>query len=65
MFAVTLGYSASEKIFLVREQRLLTERDTGVDNNQLNTDYLLACELQWHSESVAVMSHSQQHFRVI
>ena len=59
MFAVTSGYSASEKVLLVRERRLLAEREIDVDDNRLNIDYLLICELQWHSESTTVMSHSQ------
>jgi len=65
MFAVTSGYSASAKVLLVREQHLLAERETYADDNQLSTDCLLTCELQWHSESTAVMSRSQQHCGVI
>ena len=65
MFAVTSGYSALEKVLLVRERRLLAERETGTDDNHLNTDCLLICELQWHSESTAVMSRSQKHCGVI
>ena len=45
MFAVTLGYSASKKVLLVRERRLLAEWETDVDDNRLNTDCLLTCEL--------------------
>ena len=45
MFAVTSGHSVSEKVFLMRERRLLAERETGIDDNRLNTDYLLTCEL--------------------
>jgi len=65
MFAVTSGYSASEKVLLVREQRLLADRETDVDDNRLNTDCLLTCELQWHSVSTAVISRSQQYDGVI
>ena len=32
MFAVTSWYSASEKVFLVRERCLLAEQETNVDN---------------------------------
>ena len=28
----------------------MAERETGVDDNRLNTDCLLTFELQWHSE---------------
>ena len=45
MFIVTSGYSASEKVFLVWERRLLAEWETDVDDNRLNTDCLLTCEL--------------------
>ena len=65
MFVVPSGFSASEKVLLMREQHLLAERKTGVDDNRLNTDCLLICELQWHSENTAMMSHSQQHSGVI
>jgi len=65
MFAVTLGYSVSEKVLFLRERCLLAEQETGVVDNRLNTDCLLRCELQWHSDSTAVMSHSQQHCGVI
>ena len=58
MFTVTSGYSMSEKVLLLRERRLLADRESDIDVNRLNTDYLLTCELQWHSESIAVMSHS-------
>ena len=51
MFVVTSGYFTSEMVLLVREQRLLAERETGAADNRLNTDCLLACELQWHLES--------------
>ena len=61
MFAVTSGYSVSEKVRLVRERRLLAERKIDVDDKRLNTDYLLTCKLQRHSKRTAVMSHSQQH----
>ena len=47
MFVVTLGYSASEKVPLLWERRLLTDREVEV--NHLNTDCLLTCESQWHS----------------
>ena len=53
-----LRYSASEKVLLVQKRRLLAERETDVDDNWLNTDYLLTCELQWHSESTIMMSRS-------
>ena len=43
IFAVTLGYSISEKALFVREQHLLT--DWEVDVNRLNTDCFLTCEL--------------------
>jgi len=46
IFVVTSGYSASEKVLLVRERSLLIERETGINDNQLNTDCPLACELQ-------------------
>ena len=65
MFAVTSKYSASEKVLLVQERRLLAEREIDVDDNRLNTDCLLLCELQWHSDSTTVMSYSQQHSGVI
>ena len=65
MFAVTSGYSVSEKVLFLRERRLLAERETGAADNQLNTDCMLACKLQWHSEGTAVMSHPQQHWGVI
>ena len=65
MFTVTSEYSVLEKVLLVREQRLLAEREIDVDDNRLNNDCLLICELQWHSESIAVMSHSQQYCREI
>jgi len=55
----------SEKVLFLQEQCLLTEQETGAADNRLNTDCLLACELQWHSESIIVMSHSQQHCEVI
>jgi len=58
MFAVTSGYSVSEKVLLMREGRLLAEREIDEDDNRLNTDCLLICELQWHSESTAMMSCS-------
>jgi len=63
MFALTLGYSASEKVLLLWERRLLTDREVEV--NRLNTDCSLISELQGHSESIAVMSHSQQQNGVI
>ena len=44
MFAVTSGYSVSEKVLFVRELRLLADRE--VDVNRLNTDCLLTFELQ-------------------
>ena len=65
MFAVTSEYSVLEKVLLMRERRLLAEQETDVDNNHLNTDCLLMYELQWHSESTAVTSRSQQHGGVI
>ena len=39
MFAVTSGYSVSEKVPLLWERRLLTDREVEV--NRLNTDCLL------------------------
>jgi len=63
MFAVTLGYSMSEKAPFLWERRLLADREVEV--NSLNTDCLLICELQQHSESIAVMIHSQQQDGVI
>ena len=60
IFAVTLGYSISEKVLFVWERHLLAERETDVDGNRLNTNYL-----QWHSENTVVISHSQQHSGVI
>ena len=65
MFAVTSGYSVSEKVLLMREGRLLAEREIDEDDNRLNTDCLLICELQWHSENIVVISRSQQHGGVI
>ena len=65
MFAVTSKYSISEKVLLVRERRLLVDRETDADDNRLSTDCLLACELHWHSKSIAMMSRSQQHDGVI
>ena len=44
MFAVTLGYSVSEKVLFVQERRLLADREVNV--NRLDTDCLLTCELQ-------------------
>ena len=58
IFAVTSGYSVSEKVLFVQEQRLLIDWETNVDDNHLNTGCLLTCELQWHSKSIAVMSRS-------
>jgi len=58
MFAVTSGYSVSEKVLFLWERRLLADREVEV--NRLNTDCLLTCELQRYSESIAVMSRSQQ-----
>jgi len=63
MFAVISGYSASEKVLLLRERYLLADREVGVDC--LNIDRRLACELQRHSESIAVISRSQQQDGVI
>ena len=51
--------SVSEKVPLLWERRLLA--DWEVEVNRLNTDCLLTCELQRHSESIVVMSRSQQH----
>ena len=65
MFVVTSGYSVSAKFLLAWEQRLLVNLETDADDNCLSTDFLLACELQWHSESIAVMSRLQQHDGVI
>ena len=65
MFTVTSGCSTSEKVLLVPERRLLAKWETDVDDYRLNTDCLLTCELQWHSESTAVMSHAEQHGGVI
>ena len=63
MFAVTSGYSVSEKVPLLWDRRLLA--DWEVEVNRLNTDCLLTCELQPHSESITVMSRSQQQDRAI
>ena len=63
MFAVTLGYSMLEKAFFLWERHLLTDREVEV--NRLNTDCFLVCELQRHSENIAMMSRSQQQDRVI
>ena len=63
MLAVTSGYFVSEKVLLVRERCLLADREADV--NCLNTDCLLTCELQWHSEIIAMMIRSQQHDGVI
>ena len=43
MFAVTSGYSMSEKVPLLWERRLLADREVEV--NRLNTDWLLTCGL--------------------
>ena len=59
MFAVTSEYSVSEKVSLARERRLLVDRETDTDDNRLSTDCLLVYELQWNSESIALMSRSQ------
>jgi len=40
-------------------------RDREVGINHLNTDCLLVCKLQQNSESIAVMSRSQQQDGVI
>ena len=56
MFAITSGYSVSENVLLVRERRLLADQETDIDDNRLNTDCLLTCELQWHLESTAMIS---------
>ena len=53
----------SEKAFFLWEQHLLA--DWEVEVNRLNIDYLLVCELQRHSKSIVVMSHSQQQDGVI
>jgi len=53
----------SEKASVLWKRHLLADREVQV--NRLNTDCLLACELQRHLESIAVMSHSQQKDRVI
>ena len=63
MFTVTSGYSMSEKAFLLWERHLLADREVEV--NRLNTDCLLVCELQRHSESIVVMSRSQKRDGVI
>ena len=63
MFAVTSGYSVSENVLFLWERRLLADREVEV--NRLNTDCLLTGELQRHSESIIVMSHSQQQDGVI
>jgi len=65
ILAVTSGYFTSEKVLLVRERCHLAKRETGTIDSRLNTDCLLTCELQWHSKSTAVMSHSQQYCGVI
>ena len=54
MFAVTSGYSVSEKVLFMWERRLLADREFDV--NCLNTNCLLTSELQQHSESIAMMS---------
>ena len=64
-FAVTSGYSTSEKVLLMRERCLLADQENDVDDNRLNTDCSLTCVLQWHSESTAMMSRLQQHCGVI
>ena len=63
MFAVTSEYSMLEKASLLWERHLLVDQEVEV--NLLNTDCFLACELQQHSESMVVMSHSQQQDGVI
>ena len=65
IFVMTSGYSVTEKVLLVRERHLLANWETDIDDNCLNTNRFLTCELQWHSDSTAVMSHSQQYDRVI
>ena len=61
MFEVISGYSTSEKVLFMRERCLLVELEVGGTDSLLNTDGLLVRELQWHSESTIMMSHSQQH----
>ena len=63
MFTVTSGYSMSEKVLLLWERYILADWEVGVDC--LNIDCLLACELQRHSENIAVISRSQQQDGVI
>ena len=63
MFAVVSGYSVSEKVLLLWERYLLADREVRVDC--LDIDCRLTCELQRHSESIAVISRSQQHDGVI
>ena len=41
IFAVTSGYSVSEKVLLVREWRLLADRESNMDVNRLNVDCFL------------------------
>ena len=53
----------SERALLLWERHLLA--DQKVEVNRLNTDCLLACELQQHLENIAVMSRSQQQDGVI
>ena len=63
IFTVTSGYSTSEKALLLYKRHFLANWEVEV--NRLNTDRLLACELQRHSENIAVMSRSQQQDGVI
>ena len=63
MFAVTSGYSVSEEILLVWERRLLADQEVEV--NRLDVDCLLTCALQQQSESIVVISRSQQHNRAL
>ena len=58
IFAVTSGYSVSEKVLFLWERCFLADREVEV--NRLNTDCLLTCKLQRHSENIVVMSRSQQ-----
>ena len=63
MFVMISGYSVSENVLFLLERRLLADREVEV--NRLNTDRLRTYKLQRHSESITVMSRSQQQDRVI
>jgi len=54
MFAITFGYSTSEKDFFFRDRHLLAEFEAA--DNRLKTEVLVIWKLQWQSETTAEMS---------